>query len=381
MSKRLCPICNSEKNKKLEQVKMSLPPEYQLPIEYNVVQCENCGFCYSDTEATEDDYNFYYSNCNIYSGMPSNEEAWDYRFAKNIIKKYLNKDNKILDMGFGRGDFLHWLKVEGYSDIMGIDPSDESVNAVKGDGINAVLGSVFQIQNEFKNSFDCIVLFDVLEHLLLPMQAVNNLKHYLKVAGYLLVSVPNYANLKENNNPIPNVFNQEHINYFSQVSLDNLMLNYGFRKVAVGAESEDYKEIIALYQADVNCDKADMVKDIHTVNSIEEYLSRFNLKRKLTEEVLLNIKVDGIKKIYVWGTGAYTMWLLSNSMLDYFDIQFIDNNDMKIENEFCGKKIMAPPPRGELDPTIPIVICSMLYSKEIVRQIKETGLKNEIYVL
>lgn len=379
MSGRICPICASKKKIRIEHIKLLIPQEYHLPSEYWIVECEQCGFCYADTNASVDDYNVYYSECNTYSGTPVDMQEWDYLHttAGELLKNRVQKDELVIDMGFGQGNFLKWLRNNGYTDVMGIDPSQTSVDKIREVGIRAEVGSVFHTPDiRFQKQVKCVFLFDVLEHLLFPREAIINIKEYLKEEGYLVISVPNYAYLKNNNNPITNMFNQEHINYFSVVSLDNLMSSFGFKKITSNNVYEE--EIIALYQLKKDEQKA-FVRDTQCGCEIRAYVSRFEERKNRIQSQLSRLKQKGIENIYVWGTGAFTMWLLANTTLTEFNIIFIDNNKTKIGNMFWESVICGPD--SITDNNQPIVICSMLYAREIEKQIVDMDLSNELVVL
>lgn len=380
MGRYVCPICDGKINTKIEKIKLALPKQYHLPQEYNVVCCDMCGFCFSDTEATASDYDNYYSFFNSYSGTPVGDEEWDalYSIAEELIQPYVEKDAQLLDMGFGKGVFLRRMKKKGYNNIVGIDPSEESVKMVLKDNIQAEVGSIFtQPKERYKEKTECVFLFDVLEHLLFPLHAINNLKLYLKEKGYVLLSVPNYAGLKSNVHPITNVFNQEHINYFSEISLDNLMLKAGFCKINTRFKEDE--ELISLYQWDEARCTGNLKVDEICKDSILEYLQRFQVQKNIIESKLADIWDSGNKDIYVWGTGAYVCWLLANTILTDFNVLFIDNNPTKI-GKAIGNSLIISPNQIELE-NRPILICSMLHGDDIMRQINAMGLKNRVVEL
>lgn len=381
MKKRVCPICGNESYDYLDKIRLLLPKEYHLPEEYYIVHCKTCGFCFSDTSATADDYNNYYSKCNTYSGTPVGMEEWNwiYEPAEKMVKPYINLNSHLIDMGFGKGIFLKWLEKRGYANILGIDPSPESVKAIEKDGIHAIEGNIFNpAEIQYQKTADCVFLFDVLEHLLFPYEAISTLKTYMKENCYFLISVPNYAYLKENNNPIVNMFNQEHINYFSIISLNNLLEKCGFRLIQSN-ETDDNEEIIALYQLNDKIKNKILEKDNICIESIKEYLDRFKKRRLLIEKKLSALKEDNIKEIYVWGTGAFTMWLLNNTILGEFKINFIDNNVTKIGKKIDAHIIISP---NSIDnEEKPILVSSMLYAENICTQIKTMNIANEVIVL
>jgi len=64
---------------------------------------------------------------------------------------------------------------------------------------------------------DMAFLSEVLEHLLDPKTALCQVAAYLKPGGYLAVDVPDYSQCHKTVLPVPNLFNQEHINYFWRI--------------------------------------------------------------------------------------------------------------------------------------------------------------------
>lgn len=380
---RKCPICNGTEHKKIKKIKLAIPKEYHLPEEYNVVVCDTCGFCFSDTSATIEDYDYYYSNCNSYSGTPVGEDAWSELNCQveKLIAPHLNDDSFCLDMGFGKGNFLRWLKKKGYHNVYGVDPSIESVEKMKVDGIKTYRGSVFQEPpEELCNMFDCVFLFDVLEHLLYPGEALEIIKAYLKKeGGYLVISVPNYAHLDKDTSLLTNQFNQEHINYFSITALDNLLNLHHFFRIDEKEERacQDQVELIVIYRLEKNEGTlTEMKKDEVCQKSIQKFVDR---NSRLEEKINLELRTLEENEVYVWGTGAYTMWLLANTVVGKKDISaFVDNNPTKVGKELWNKKIIKP---EQIEDEKPILVCSMLYSNKIVEQIKNMGLVNKVIVV
>lgn len=112
-----------------------------------------------------------------------------FRKKMKIITDFLDKQKgkKILDAGCGEGILVEKYRKMGY-DIEGIDPNYES-EFVK-------TGSILKTDYE-DNTFDIVLLLDVLEHISYSDQyiALKEIKRILKNYGVLVMSVPNLANL------------------------------------------------------------------------------------------------------------------------------------------------------------------------------------------
>lgn len=101
---RNCPICeNNEDNRILWKTRAILPKEIDLPEEVNVVSCSNCGFCYSDTPATMQQYDDYYQNNNIYAGRSGKKASVLDEELQLLVHDLFQCEDAILDMGSGGG--------------------------------------------------------------------------------------------------------------------------------------------------------------------------------------------------------------------------------------------------------------------------------------
>lgn len=385
--KRICPICGCIRAEVITQILMDLPKYYNLPKNYSVVSCEKCGFCYADTEATKEDYDNYYKNCNNYNfSLPlllEGESTFNKLYP--VIQKFLNTESKILDMGFGSGDFLLQLKEHNYTNIVGIDPSKESVGHLCQKGIKALQGEVYgEVSTELIGRFDAVFLLAVLEHLLEPQLALKQLAKYLDSAGEIFIVVPNVECIQENKTPLPNNFNQEHINYFSPYSLRNMMKSIGFKEVLqhnfiYKGTAFDEDAIIGVYTKAENIVIENLEKDTITSQSIKEYLNKEEEKEIKRGKLINRLKEDKIA-IMIWGIGAFTNTLFASTDLDKCNvIAFIDNHPSKIGTIFRGKQVISPKELIYKKETI--VICSMLSAKYIEKQIKEMNISNEIIIL
>lgn len=100
-------------------------------------------------------------------------------------------------------------------------------------------------------------------------------------------------------------------------------------------------------------------------------------RRKKIIELIEQFKKNQ-EPLILWGAGAFVMELMKTSDLSKCNIAaFVDNNPLKIGKEYGGKKIIAPSELIMIEGSI--LICSMLSTEDIVRQIKDMKLKHKIY--
>lgn len=381
---RQCEICGNGINLlPIKEIRFSLPDSYKIPSGYEIVSCRNCGFCYADTLASIDDYNYYYTHYNYYSGAVHVRTPND--MSKNVIVDLLNeisvKQARILDIGFGDGEQLLLLKEAGYENLFGIDPSSESVAHIKGFGISADIGNIYDLDVLEDGEMDVVIATGVLEHLVKPSFAVDNIRKFLKRGGLLIVTAPNCLNLVNDLSPLSNNFNQEHINYFSPVSLKNLMGKVGFFEEKIIAE-EKYTDMFGVfsYKGEEYATNK-FAKDAGVIKAIKTYL-----ERQEENENKYNKKIEkfvhGETLVAVWGTGAFTMNLLSNSDLKYCRIAcFVDNNMLKCGSDFCGARIVSPKDLVNNTHIEAVIIASIKSAEEIRKQLLELGWNKEIIIM
>lgn len=354
---------------------MKIPQYYRLPQSYYVVACEQCGFVYADSSASMEDYDWYYSHCNFYGDDSKDDNTYRYEMVQEFLEQYCRKDSVMLDIGAGNGRFEVALQKNGFTNIVGMDPSEASVDRLRKNGVDAYVGSIYsKVRSDEENKYDCVFLFEVAEHLLYPGMGMQNVRKLLKKDGYFIASVPDYSQIAKEASEIPNYFNLEHINYFSEKSLDNLMHIHGMKRVAQKRVGID---LIHCYQCTNEVEP--LQKDTITRTAVEEYFAARQGKEEHVSNIIKELK-EQQKEIVIWGTGSYVMSLIATTdLLECKIVGFTDNNKIK-----QGRKMyeyMIYPPEFLIDKNYTVLICSMLNSKEIMNQLENMHTKNEIVVL
>lgn len=105
-----------------------------------------------------------------------------------------DRDAAILDVGCGAGSFLNFLRAEGYTQITGIDISEEQVQAARALGIREIeVAEAERYLLAHPQTFDCVVALDVLEHLKKGevLSVLDATYQALRPGGRVLLRVPN----------------------------------------------------------------------------------------------------------------------------------------------------------------------------------------------
>ena len=114
-------------------------------------------------------------------------------FAKELQKTGVTVPARLLEIGFGKGEFLQWAKGEGF-EVEGIEILQELVDEVSQQDVK--VWKADPAAEDFtceEPAYDLIVAFDVLEHLDLEQirNFLRNAESLLTPGGKILLRYPN----------------------------------------------------------------------------------------------------------------------------------------------------------------------------------------------
>ena len=210
----LCLLCSKSANLTCDDF-----PGYQEFDKFKIYHCSNCNTAYSLPRVnTSSLYNKIYSEGRL---APGYNRYWEYAdFVKKVDKpiQYLSnvestywavykvlsqdkrkkEDIKILEVGSGIGYLTYSLRTEGYN-IIGLDVSQIAVsNAVEKFGQYYLCEDVFEFAKNNPNSFDFVILTEVIEHVDNPVSFIETILKLLNPSGKAIVTTPNKSFYPEN---------------------------------------------------------------------------------------------------------------------------------------------------------------------------------------
>jgi len=138
---------------------------------------------------------------------------------------------RLLDVGFGNGDFLKLATEMGWQ-AEGIDFDPEAVAVAEARGLNVRCASAADLSDQ-NEQFDIITLSHVIEHVHDPIGLLNNLYRLLKPGGLLWLETPNLDSLgaQRFGRNWRGLETPRHISLFNQTSLRASLANTGFEQI------------------------------------------------------------------------------------------------------------------------------------------------------
>src|SRR3989338_5388597 len=113
--------------------------------------------------------------------------------AHRLVWERIGEKSNILDLGCARGYFAKELLKKNCR-VWGIDADKGAVQEAKKYCVDAKVADLDELSSRLnRDTFDYILLLDVLEHLRNPHRLLKLLRKYLKKDGEIIVSVPNIA--------------------------------------------------------------------------------------------------------------------------------------------------------------------------------------------
>jgi 2-polyprenyl-3-methyl-5-hydroxy-6-metoxy-1,4-benzoquinol methylase len=238
--KRRCVVCGSEEQILLYPANVAgkaLPNEFRctsgvLAQHDDIVECPRCGMVSSDpTLATEEILERYTEV--VDEDYFSEEEARRELFSwvLDVMGGYPVRGNRLLEVGSNVGLFLDAARKHGWQ-VRGIEPSKWAVEVGrKRFGVDLEQKALEDLGGDTASA-DAIVLLDVLEHLVDPVEALRRLRGVVDDEGILVLSTVNlagvHARLRGENWPW---FIRPHLHYFTPETLNAILREAGFRMV------------------------------------------------------------------------------------------------------------------------------------------------------
>jgi len=154
----------------------------------------------------------------------------------NYSKKFVGENNKVLDVGSGRGVWSKYVNEVNGTLYQGIEFSSKSIELAEKDGVNVIKESIEEHARKSAGSYDVVAAFQVLEHIEAIREFFAACVTCVKPRGKLIIAVPNNEGfLKKMTNNWLNL-PPHHINHWNERSLVKLGEIFDLKPVAIYKE-------------------------------------------------------------------------------------------------------------------------------------------------
>jgi SAM-dependent methyltransferase len=187
-------------------------PGYMAGEKYRVRRCLGCGTACADPLQSDPHvyHNIYkspesipgYSRYAIYADeicrrrsplryLAAREESY-WSIATTVERLFPKRTAHILEAGCGLGYMTYALNKAGFPRVVGIDVAESAISYAREHyGCDYVVADIADYANHAPETFDVVIMVEVIEHLEDPIAFLAHAKKLLNPGGYLLCTTPN----------------------------------------------------------------------------------------------------------------------------------------------------------------------------------------------
>jgi SAM-dependent methyltransferase len=225
----VCELCGSAASQPfLDQVDRFSGQKFLL------AQCRKCGLVYLNPRPTQAEVSRFYPEG--YEAYQTNHSNWHTQRALDrqlaFVNKHQPKRGRLLDIGCATGEFLATARQDGW-EVLGVEVMESvAESARKRHNLPIIDGSIDNPDLP-ESSFDAVTLWDVLEHLPQPVQAMQTAHRLLRPGGVVIFSIPNLQSFDRY------LFGKKwigwdpprHFNLFDKKTVSQLLRTSGFQEL------------------------------------------------------------------------------------------------------------------------------------------------------
>lgn len=278
-SHQQCFICESEN--------IELLRNYES---HGLIRCNTCSFVFMKNIPSKEELEAHYEAYPYDTDQflsPLTIEAYEI-----LCKKFemYRQTNNILDVGCGQGWLLDIAMQHNWK-CYGTEFSKIAFRKCADKGIIMAEG-VLNTNNYAKESFDVIILSEVIEHINNPLEELNKIFSLLRKGGLLYITTPNFNGylryqLKDKYNIIGY---PEHLGYFTRKTLNDVLKRSGFKKIKL----ETTGVSLSRYQSSVNTEKPEIMDSSSKDERLRVLMSKGPVMKLIKNIVNLLLTITGL---------------------------------------------------------------------------------------
>ena len=316
--------------------------------DFDVCQCASCGLIQLDSPPVH-----YYREVVRAAAFSPEMKMFRNTQFRDFISHYTLLGKKVVEVGCGRGEYLALLHENG-AEVHGLEFSAESVRHCVNEGYPVFQGFIDNNNDRLPEApYAAFLILNFLEHLPNPHLTLRGISHNLLEGGVGLVEVPNFDMIV--NNGLFSEFIGDHLFYFTEETLTQLLANNGFEVI-------DCQEIWHNYILSATVRKRSCANLTH--------LLRF--QEKIEQEILQYLDRFGRGRVAIWGAGHQALAIISLLKLQDKIRYVLDSATFK-QGKYtpASHLLVVPPDRLRTDPVDAVIVMAASYSDEVAGIIRE----------
>lgn len=357
MKRKHCRICGQElfpdvllELRGMPAAAQNLPTTDTLsqdkPIDLELRQCSCCGVVQLTNNPVH-----YFRDVIRAAGISQEMKAFRARQFKEWIGAYDLKQERILEIGCGNGEYMEIMRQAG-GNVYGIEHSEEAVRHCKANNLN-VERLYFENGDETvkAGTFNGFFILNWLEHIPNFRQFLTALRNNLANHAAGLVEVPNFSMILDNG--LVAEITSEHLYYFTRETFISTLENSGFNVISCNTIWHDY-----ILSAEVR-------KKTPIDNSL--FLKRKNALRKDILDY-----VASYDKVAIWGAGHQALAIMAIAELSGKISYVIDSSPAKQDKYTYATHIPIRKPDTLLsEPVDAVLVMCAGYSDEVAQTLQQ----------
>lgn len=333
--------------------------------------CNHCGFIFNSEFDTEWDY--YTQGYEDQQSFSPTFSAFITGVAERFIDKYNVRNKQIVEIGCGKGDFIHLVCELGDNQGTGIDPA--WVEGRDEPAANVRFVREFYSKKHAVIDADCIVCRHTLEHIHDTNGFLQTIRDSCEESSLILFfEVPSIVRILKDQ-AFWDIFG-EHCSYFSPGSLARLFRQAKFEVLDLFLEYEDQYLFIEARPVDgISAHIHPLEESIESLKElIQLFVGKINEQLKQWRTRLEQFK-EAQQKVVIWGGGSKAVGFLTQ-----FDelavIEHVVDINPHLHGNFIpgiGKQYVGPDFLDDYRPDV-VIVMNSIYIKEIQGNLSARGL-------
>ncbi len=306
-----------------------------------------------------------------YDWISYNEPEEHLDHITKVITKLpgINKNSKICGVSYKEDTLLERLKRKGFKNTKRMDPKKDLLINNKNANLETIQSKINRkMINKLQKNFnhqDVIVVRHILEHTHNTIEFISVLRDLVKNNGYVVFEVPDCAQGLRINDY--NTLWEEHLMYFTKVTLNNALKLSGFKIHYFEKYSYPFESVLISIVSPKKIKKDKNViklKDLKKEKMRVKFSTKELLKKKMNLKNFFKKIKNNNKKIAIFGTGHSACLFINLFGLDKFIDFAIDDNKNKLGYCIPGSNIKIKSSNYLNNDNIDLCILGMNFESE-----------------